>query len=98
MWFNFILIMEYSKNYRQHLIYQIVDFGNTTEYEILHSDYIESYSQSSDKDNCSHEFCSDMDVGNAEKHKELSISKQEQINRKTILQLFSQWSKYNNAS
>ena len=39
-----------------------------------------------------------MDVDNTEEHKEQSISKQEQINRKNIFLLFSQWSKYNNAS
>ena len=91
--------MQYSKNYRQQLIDKIVDFGNTTEYEILHSDNMESDSQSSNDENCSSsDSCSDMDVENTEKHKEQSISKQEQIDRKTFVQLFSQWSKYNNAS
>ena len=37
--------MEYSKNYRQQLIEKIADFGNTTEYEILHNDNMESNSQ-----------------------------------------------------
>ena len=36
-----------------------------------------------------------MDVDNTEEQKEQSISKQEQIDRKTFVQLFSQWSKYN---
>ena len=59
--------MEYSKNYRQQLIKKIVDFGNTTEYEILHNDNMESDSQSSNEDNCSSsDFCSDMDVDNTE--------------------------------
>ena len=39
-----------------------------------------------------------MDVDNTEEQKEQSISKQEQIDRKIFVQLFSQWSKYNNAS
>ena len=30
--------MGYSKNYRQKLIENVVDFGNTSEYEILHND------------------------------------------------------------
>ena len=35
--------------------------------------------------NCSsNESCSDMDVNNAEEHKQLSISEQEQIDRKTF--------------
>ena len=46
MWSSFISTMEYSKNYRQLLIDKIVDFGNTTEYEILHYDIMESDSQS----------------------------------------------------
>ena len=76
--------MEYSKNYRQHLIDKIVDFGNTTEYEILHNDNMESDSQSSNDDNYSwSDSCSDMDVNNTEEHKEQSISKLEQIDRKT---------------
>ena len=75
--------MEYSKNYRQQLIDKIVDFGNTTEYEILHNDNMESDSQSSNEDNCSSsDSCSDMDVNNSEEHKEQSISKQKQVNRK----------------
>ena len=41
--------MEYSKNYRQQLIEKIVDFGNTTEYEILHNDNMESDSQNSNE-------------------------------------------------
>ena len=91
--------MECSKNYRQQLIDKIVDFGNTTEYEILHNDNMESDSQSSNEDNCSSsDSCSDMDVDNTEEHKEQCISKQEQIDKKTFVQLFSQWSKYNNAS
>ena len=82
--------MEYSKNSRQQLIDKIVDFGNTTEYEILHNDSMESDSQSSNEDNCSSsDSCSDMDVGNTEEHKEQIISKQEQIDRKKLL-LFSQ--------
>ena len=83
--------MEYSKNYRQQLIEKIVDFGNTTEYEILYNDNMESDSQSSNEDNCSSsDSCSDMDVDNTEVQKEQSISKQEQIDRKTFVQLFSQ--------
>ena len=71
------------KNYKQQLIQQIVDFGNTTEYEILHNDNMESDSQSSNEDNfSSNDSCSDMDVENTEEHKEQSISKQEQIDRK----------------
>ena len=78
--------MEYSKNYRQQLIDKIVDFGNTTEYEILHNDNIESDSQSSNEDNCSsNDSCSNMDVDNTEEHKEQIISKREQINRKTFV-------------
>ena len=78
-------IMEYSKNYRQQHIDKIVDFGNTTEYEILHNDNMESDSQSSNEDSCSPiDSCSDMDVDNTEEHKEQSISKQEQIDRKTF--------------
>ena len=77
--------MEYSKNYRQQLIEKIVDFGNTTEYEILHNDNIESDSQSSNEDNCSsNDSCSDMDVDNTEEQKEQSISKLEQIDRKAF--------------
>ena len=77
--------MEYSKNYRQQLIEKIVDFGNTTEYEILHNDNMESDSQSSNEDNCSSsDSCSDMDVDNTEEQKEQRISKQEQIGRKTF--------------
>ena len=73
--------MEYSKNYRQQLIDKIVDFGNTTEYEILYNN-MESDYQSSNEDNCSSsDFCFDMDVENIEKHKEQSASKQEQIDR-----------------
>ena len=82
--------MQYSKNYRQQLIDKIVDFGNTTEYEILHSDNMESDSQSSNDENCSSsDSCSDMDVENTEKHKEQSISKQEQIDRKTFLTILT---------
>ena len=33
--------MGYSKNYRQKLIENVVDFGNTSEYEILHNDNTE---------------------------------------------------------
>ena len=77
--------MEYSKNYRLQFIEKIVDFGYTTEYEILHNDNTESDSQSSNEDNCpSSDSCSDMDVDNTEEHKEQSISKQEQIDRKTF--------------
>ena len=47
---------------------------------------MESYFQSSNKNNCSSsDFCSDMDIGNTEEYKEQSISKQEQIDRKTFL-------------
>ena len=89
--------MEYFKNYRQQLIDQIFDFGSTTEYEIFYSDKMESDFQSSNEDNCpSSDSCSDMDVDNTEEHKELSISKQEQMESKTFLQLFLQWSKYKN--
>ena len=78
--------MEYSKNYRQQLIEKIFDFENTTEYEILYNDNMESDSQSSNEDNCSSsDSCSDMDVDNTEEHKEQSISKQEQIDRKTFV-------------
>ena len=53
---------------------------------------MESDSQSSNEDNCSSsDSCSDMDVDNTEEQKE-------QIDRKIFVQLFSQWSKYNNAS
>ena len=80
---HFYSIMEYSKNYRQQLTEKIVDFGNTPDNEILHNDNMESDSQSSKEDNCSSsDSCSDMDVDNTEEHKELSISKQEHINRK----------------
>ena len=49
--------------------------------------------------NCSSsDSYSDMDVDNTEEHKEQSSSKQVQIDTKTILQLFSQWSKYHNDS
>ena len=90
--------MEYSKNYRQQLTDKIFDFRNTTKYEILHNN-MESDSQSSNEDNCSSsDSRSDMNVDNTEEHKEQSISKQEQIDRKTFLQFFSQWSKYDNAS
>ena len=66
--------MEYSKNYRQQLIEKIVDFGNTTEYEILHNYNIEFYYQSLNEDYCSSsDSYSDMDVDNTEKHKEQSI-------------------------
>ena len=62
--------MIYSKNYRQQLIEKIVDFGNTTEYEILHNDNIESNFQSSIEDNySSNDSSSDMDVDNTEEHK-----------------------------
>ena len=78
--------MEYSQNYRQQLIEKIVDFGNTTEYEILHNDNMESDYQSSNEDNCSSsDSCSDMDVDNTEEQKEQNISKQEQIDRKTFV-------------
>ena len=45
--------MESSKNYRQQLIEKIVDFKNSTEYEILNNDNMESDCQSSNKNNCS---------------------------------------------
>ena len=68
--------MEYSKNYRQQLIDKMVE--NTTEYEVLHNDNMESGSQSSNEDICSSsDSCCDMDVDNTEEHKEQSISKQE---------------------
>ena len=45
---------------------------------------MESDSQSSNEDYCSSsDSCSYMDVDNTEEHKEQSIFKQEQINRKT---------------
>ena len=37
----------------------------------------------------SSDSCSDIDVDNTEEHKELSIYKQEQIDRKTVFLLFS---------
>ena len=78
--------MEYSKNYRQQLIEKIVDFENTTEYEILHNDNIESNPQSSNEDNCSSsDSCSDMDVDNTEEHEDQCFSKQEQINWNTFV-------------
>ena len=44
---------------------------------------MESISQNSSEVNClSSDSCSDIDVENVKKHKELSISKQEQIDRK----------------
>ena len=59
------------KKYRQQLIEQIVDFGNTTDYEILLCDNMESNSQSSNEDNCSSsDSYSDMDVDNVEEHKD----------------------------
>ena len=77
---SLFLTMEYSKNYSQQLIEKIVDSGNTTEYEILYNDNMESDSQGSNEDNCSSsDSCSDMDVDNTEEQKEQSISKQEQI-------------------
>ena len=52
------------------LIEQIVDFRNTTEYEILHNYNMESDSQSSNEDNCSSSNSSSaMDVDNGEEHK-----------------------------
>ena len=61
--------MEFSKNYRQQLIRRIVDFGNTTEYKILHCDKMEFNSLSSNEDNCSSsDSYSDMDVNNAEEN------------------------------
>ena len=57
--------MEYSKNYRQQLIDKIADFGNTTEYEILHNYNMEFYSQSLNEDNCSSsDSYSDLGVNN----------------------------------
>ena len=83
--------MEYFKNYRQQLIEQIVDFGNTTEYEILYSDNMESDSEISNEDNfSSSDSCSNIVVDNAEEHKELRISKKQPTNMKAFLQLFSQ--------
>ena len=82
MKFSLFSTMEFPKNYRQQLIEQIVDFGNTTEYEILRYDNMESDSQSSNKNFSSNDFCSDMNVDNTEELKEQSISKQEQIDRK----------------
>ena len=85
MWSSLFSTMEFSKNYRQQLIEKIVDFGNTTEYEILHNDNMESDSQSSNEENCSsRDSCSDMDVDNTEEHKEQSVSMQEKIDRKTF--------------
>ena len=61
--------IEYSKKYRQQLIEQIVDFGNTTDHEILFCDNMESDSQSSNEVNCSSsDSYSDMDVDNVEEH------------------------------
>ena len=63
--------IKYSKKYRQQLIEQIFDFGNSTDYEILLCDNMESNSQSSNEDNCSSsDSCSDMNVDNAEEHKD----------------------------
>ena len=77
--------MEYIKNCKQQLNEQIVDFGNTTEYEILHNDNMKSDSQSSNEDNCSSsDSCSVMDVESTKEHNEHSISKQEQIDIKNI--------------
>ena len=77
--------MEYSKNYRQQLIETIFDFGNTTEYDILHNDNMESDSQSSNENNCSSmDSCSDMNVDNTKEHKEQIISEQEQVDRLTF--------------
>ena len=46
---------------------------------------MESDSQSSNEDNFPlSDSCSNMDVDNTEEHKEQSISKQEQIDRKTF--------------
>ena len=79
-------IIEYSKIYRQQLIEKNFWFGNTTKYDILHNDNIESDSQSQMKTtNCSSsDSYFDMEVDNTDKHKEQSISKQEQIDRKTF--------------
>ena len=66
--------MYFFFNHRQQLIKIIVDFGNTTEYEILPNDKMESDSQSSNEDKCSSsDLCFDMDVDNAEEQKGLSI-------------------------
>ena len=49
-------------------------------------------SQSSSEDNySSSDSCFGMDVDIAEELKEISISKQEHIDRKTFFQLFSLW-------
>ena len=51
---------------------------------------MESDSQSSNEDNFpSSDTCSDMNVDNTKEHKEQSISKQEQINRKTFVTILS---------
>ena len=97
---NLFSTMEYSKNYRQQFIVKIVDFGNTTKYEIIIMKIWNPTLKAQMKTiNCSaNDPCSDMDVDKTEEHKEQSISKQEQIDRKNIFLLFSQSSKYNNAS
>ena len=52
---------------------------------------MESDFQISNKYNySSSDSCFDIDVDNVDEHKKLSISKQEQINWKVFLQLFSQ--------
>ena len=46
---------------------------------------MESHSQGSNEDNCSSsDSCSDIIIDNVAEHKELSISKREQIDRKTF--------------
>ena len=96
MWSSIIFKNWILYKYRQQLIEQIVDFRNTTEYEILHNNNMEFYFLSSNEDNCSpSDSYSNMNVGNVEEHKKISIYKQKQINENLLV--FSQWSKYCNA-
>ena len=90
MWSSFIINYGIlSKNYKKQLIKQIVDSGNTTEYEILHRDRTESDSKNLNEaiDQLS-DSCSDMNVDKAEQRKQLSIPKQEQIDRKHFCNYF----------
>ena len=61
--------MEYSKNYRQQLIDKIVDFGNTTEYDILHNDNTTLKAQMKTTNCSSSDSCSIMDVDNTKELK-----------------------------
>ena len=73
MWSSFIF--NNGVLYRQQLIEQIVDFG-TSRIRDLYSYYVESDSKCKDEDNCLlSDSCSELDVDNAEEHKEQSISK-----------------------